>query len=214
MRELNIWVTIKEVNKGLTTKDNRDMEITGKVRISPSKAIKAGTTIIKEIAIEVHLRTTTNKGPTTVKGNSHPELRGIMERMIKNQEQSDKERREMNQVVSSYTMSIKKIENQLGQNSSQLNVRPRGALPSDTATNPKGNEDIGHIIAITTRSSQVLKEIIILIEDDEEEEITPPRVADPPKVDVPVVEPNVVEEIQQAPSSLQDVIDIPPKESE
>nr|XP_016508352.1 PREDICTED: uncharacterized protein LOC107825934 [Nicotiana tabacum] len=50
--------------------------------------------------------------------------------------------------------------------------------------------------------------------DDEEEEITPPRVVDPPKVDVSVVESNVVEEMQQTPSSLQDVIYIPPKGNE
>ncbi|XP_070047165.1 uncharacterized protein [Nicotiana tomentosiformis] len=52
-----------------------------------------------------------------------------------------------------------------------------------------------------------------LIKDDEEDDITHPRVVDPPKVDVPTVDPNVIKKMQQAHSSPLDVIDIPSNEN-
>nr|XP_033516090.1 uncharacterized protein LOC117280486 [Nicotiana tomentosiformis] len=58
-------------------------------------------------------------------------------------------------MVSSHTTLIKQIENQLGDISSQLNVRPRGALSGDIVVNPKGNDGIGHVFAITTRSDVI-----------------------------------------------------------
>ncbi|XP_009622671.1 uncharacterized protein [Nicotiana tomentosiformis] len=124
-----------------------------------------------------------------------------MERILKNQEQSDKERREMNQVVASHTTSIKQIETQLGQISSQLNVRPQGSFPSDTIPNPKRDEGIKQVFVIFTRRSKIIKKRSIVVEDDDDKEELPlkyafpkvkspklPKVAlskvkDPPKVD-------------------------------
>lgn len=77
----------------------------GEIRIGPTKAIKVGMAISKKVAIEGYLRITTNKSQRQYSGD--PELRGMIERMIKNQEKSDKETREMNRVVSFYTTSIK-----------------------------------------------------------------------------------------------------------
>lgn len=107
----------------------------------------------------------------------------------------------MNQVVSSHTTSIKQIETQLGQISSQFNVRSRGALPSDTIANPKGNVGTCHIFAIITKSGKVLKGRTIVIEDDEVEEMTFPKVYEPPQVDELVEEQVIVEELQSPPST-------------
>ncbi|XP_070035322.1 uncharacterized protein [Nicotiana tomentosiformis] len=42
----------------------------------------------------------------------------------------------------------------MGQISQALNSRPKGALPSDTVVNPKGENNTGHAMAITTRSGR------------------------------------------------------------
>nr|XP_016484292.1 PREDICTED: uncharacterized protein LOC107804868 [Nicotiana tabacum] len=154
-----------------------------------------------------------------------------MEKMIKNQEQTDKERRQMNQVVASDTTSIKQIETQLGQMSSQLNVRPQGSLPSDTIPNPKGDEGIKRMFAILTRRSKILKKKSIVVEDDDNEEELPlkyafpkvkspkvpkvahPKVDDPPKVDeVPKQDVPLV--VNKTPKAVEVPKEVPSKEKE
>ncbi|XP_070010895.1 uncharacterized protein [Nicotiana sylvestris] len=42
---------------------------------------------------------------------------------------------------------------QLASHGTSLNTHPKGALPSDTVVNPKGGSNIGHAMAVITRSS-------------------------------------------------------------
>ncbi|XP_070034850.1 uncharacterized protein [Nicotiana tomentosiformis] len=42
----------------------------------------------------------------------------------------------------------------MGKISQALNSRPKGALPSDTVVNPKGRNNTGHAMAVTTRSGR------------------------------------------------------------
>ncbi|XP_070050149.1 uncharacterized protein [Nicotiana tomentosiformis] len=54
--------------------------------------------------------------------------------------------------LGSHNTSIRNLEVQIGQISQALNSRPKGALPSDTMVNPKGGNNTGHAMAVTTRS--------------------------------------------------------------
>ncbi|XP_070014167.1 uncharacterized protein [Nicotiana sylvestris] len=53
--------------------------------------------------------------------------------------------------LASHNTSICNLEVQLGKISQALNTRPKGALPSDTVVNPKGKNNTGHSMVITTR---------------------------------------------------------------
>ncbi|XP_070049630.1 uncharacterized protein [Nicotiana tomentosiformis] len=54
----------------------------------------------------------------------------------------------------SHNTSIRNLEIQMGQISQALNIRPKWTLPSDTMVNPKGGNNTGHAIAVTTRSGK------------------------------------------------------------
>ncbi|XP_070020011.1 uncharacterized protein [Nicotiana sylvestris] len=56
--------------------------------------------------------------------------------------------------LASHNTSIWNLEVQLGQISQALNTLPKGALPSDTVVNPKGENNTGHVMAVTTRSGK------------------------------------------------------------
>ncbi|XP_070015076.1 uncharacterized protein [Nicotiana sylvestris] len=58
----------------------------------------------------------------------------------------------------SYDTSIHNLEVQMGKISQALNSHPKGALPSDTVVNPKGGNNTGHAMAITTRSGKEIQE--------------------------------------------------------
>jgi len=45
----------------------------------------------------------------------------------------------LNEMVTSYSVSIKQLETQMSQISSHLNPRPKGGLPSDTVANSKND---------------------------------------------------------------------------
>ncbi|XP_070052266.1 uncharacterized protein [Nicotiana tomentosiformis] len=54
----------------------------------------------------------------------------------------------------SHNTSIRNLEVQMGQTSQALNTRPKGALSGDTVVNPKGENNTGHAMAVTTRSGR------------------------------------------------------------
>ncbi|XP_070057440.1 uncharacterized protein [Nicotiana tomentosiformis] len=56
--------------------------------------------------------------------------------------------------LASHNTSIQKLEVQLWQISQALNTRPKKALPSDTVVNPKGGNNTGYAMAVTTWSGK------------------------------------------------------------
>ncbi|XP_070022671.1 uncharacterized protein [Nicotiana sylvestris] len=56
--------------------------------------------------------------------------------------------------LASHNTSICNLEVQLGQISQALITHPKGTLPSDTVVNPKGGNNMGHAMAVTTRSGK------------------------------------------------------------
>ncbi|XP_070006252.1 uncharacterized protein [Nicotiana sylvestris] len=56
--------------------------------------------------------------------------------------------------LASHNTSIRNLEVQLGQISQALNTNPKWELPSDTMVNPKGGNNTGHAMAVTTRSGE------------------------------------------------------------
>ncbi|XP_070047226.1 uncharacterized protein [Nicotiana tomentosiformis] len=56
--------------------------------------------------------------------------------------------------LASHNTSIRNLEVQLGKISQALNTRPKGTPPSDTVVNPKGGNNMGHAMAVTTRSGK------------------------------------------------------------
>ena len=58
----------------------------------------------------------------------------------------------------SQAVSIKTLENQIGQIANALLNRPQGTLPSDTEANPGKREAKEHVKAVTLRSGKVTEE--------------------------------------------------------
>ncbi|XP_070002605.1 uncharacterized protein [Nicotiana sylvestris] len=56
--------------------------------------------------------------------------------------------------LASHNTSIRNLEVQLGQISQALKTRPKGALPSDTVVNQKGENNTVHAMDVTTRSGK------------------------------------------------------------
>ncbi|XP_070003335.1 uncharacterized protein [Nicotiana sylvestris] len=56
--------------------------------------------------------------------------------------------------LASHNTSIRNLDVQLGQISQDLNTRPKRALPSDMVVNPKGGNNTGHALTMTTRSGK------------------------------------------------------------
>jgi len=71
----------------------------------------------------------------------------MREQMMNNNAHSDAQ-------LAFHNTSIRDLEVQLGQISQSLNTRLKGALPSDTVVNPKGRNNSGHVMAVTTRSGR------------------------------------------------------------
>nr|XP_016455890.1 PREDICTED: uncharacterized protein LOC107779903 [Nicotiana tabacum] len=74
-------------------------------------------------------------------------IESMFEQMMKKNADSDAE-------LASHNTSIRNLEVQLGQISQALNTRPKKALPSDMVVNPKGGNNTGHAMAVTTRSGR------------------------------------------------------------
>lgn len=56
--------------------------------------------------------------------------------------------------LASHNTSIHNLEVQMGQISQAINSCPKGALPSDMVVNPKGGNNTGRAMAVTTRSER------------------------------------------------------------
>ncbi|WOG87127.1 hypothetical protein DCAR_0206350 [Daucus carota subsp. sativus] len=75
--------------------------------------------------------------------------------------QSSNERSELEELrlmVKSQSVSIKTLENQIGQIANALINRPQGTLPSDTEANPGKKEVKEQVQAVTLRSGKVTKD--------------------------------------------------------
>ncbi|XP_063936100.1 uncharacterized protein LOC135147178 [Daucus carota subsp. sativus] len=86
--------------------------------------------------------------------------------------QSFKERsawEEIKLMIKSQAMSVKTLENQIGQIANALINRPQGTLPSDTEANPGKKEVKEHVQAVTLKSEKVTKEKDSATEHDKEE---------------------------------------------
>nr|XP_016439657.1 PREDICTED: uncharacterized protein LOC107765509 [Nicotiana tabacum] len=86
-----------------------------------------------------------SQGPSS-SNNEMGQIESMFEKMMKKNADSDAQ-------LESHNTSIRN-EVQLGQISQGLNTRPKGAPPSDTIVNPKGGNNTGHAIALTTRSGR------------------------------------------------------------
>ncbi|XP_070028835.1 uncharacterized protein [Nicotiana sylvestris] len=87
-----------------------------------------------------------SQGPRS-SNNEMGSIESMFEQMMKNNADSNAE-------LASHNTSFRNLEVQLGQISQALNTRPKGALPSDTLVNPKGGNNTGHAMAVTTRSGR------------------------------------------------------------
>ncbi|KAL1811413.1 hypothetical protein ACET3Z_021478 [Daucus carota] len=86
--------------------------------------------------------------------------------------QSSNERSELEELrlmVKSQSVSIKTLENQIGQIANALINRPQGTLPSDTEANPGKKEVKEQVQAVTLRSGKVTKDKESSIERNKEE---------------------------------------------
>ncbi|XP_070037289.1 uncharacterized protein [Nicotiana tomentosiformis] len=117
--------------------------------------------------------------------------------------------------LASHDTSIHNLEVQIGQISQAINSHPKGALPSDTVVNPKGGNNTGHAMAVTTRSGRggnsPTSSQKQLVDDEqvvEEEEIPNNVVQETYKVRIDIDD--TVEETQEDVNPYRDqVIDIP-----
>ncbi|XP_070035212.1 uncharacterized protein [Nicotiana tomentosiformis] len=135
------------------------------------------------------------------------QIENIFKQMMENN--ADSEAR-----LASHNTSIRNLEIQLWQISQALNTRPKGALPSDTVVNPKGENNTGHAMAMITRSGKGGDATISSqkkIMDDElviqEDEITNNLVQANDKVRIDIDD-NVEETQEEMNPSREHIIDI------
>ncbi|XP_070021329.1 uncharacterized protein [Nicotiana sylvestris] len=102
--------------------------------------------------------------------------------------------------LASYNTSIRNLDVQLGQISQALNTHPKRALPSDTVVNPKGGNNTGHAMAVTTRSEKCgdtpTSSQRKLVDDDNDEV----------RIDI---DDNVEEDQEEVNPSREHIVDIP-----
>ncbi|XP_070010956.1 uncharacterized protein [Nicotiana sylvestris] len=137
----------------------------------------------------------------------------MFEEMIKKNTDSDAQ-------LASHNTSIHNLEVQFGQISQALNTRPKGALPSDMVVNPKGGNNTGHAMAVTTRSGRggvvstsnprkVVSDDVLVQDDDEPSnhlQVNIENMNDEVRVDI---DDNVDETQNDVNPSREHVIDIP-----
>ncbi|XP_070007485.1 uncharacterized protein [Nicotiana sylvestris] len=115
----------------------------------------------------------------------------------------------------SHNTSIRNLEVKMGQIFQPLNTRPKGTLPSDTMVNPKGGNNTGHAMAVTTRSGKggnaPTSSQRKLVDDEQvvKEDETPTNVVqanDEVQIDI---DDNVEETQEEVNPSRDHVVDIP-----
>ncbi|XP_070054106.1 uncharacterized protein [Nicotiana tomentosiformis] len=103
----------------------------------------------------------------------------------------------------------------MGQLSQALNIHPKGALPSDTVVNPKGGNNTGHNMVVTTRSGKggdaPTSSQRKLVDDEQvvQEDETPNNVVqanDEVRIDI---DDNVEEAREEVNPSRDHIVDIP-----
>ncbi|XP_070022672.1 uncharacterized protein [Nicotiana sylvestris] len=132
-------------------------------------------------------------------------IESMFEQMMKKNPDSDAQ-------LASHNTSISNLEVQLGQISQ--------ALPSDTIVNPKGENNIGHAMAVTTRSGKVgvastsnaikvMSDDVLVQEDDEQSndvQVSDENMNEEVRIDI---DDNVEETQNDVNPSREHVIDIP-----
>ncbi|XP_070031832.1 uncharacterized protein [Nicotiana tomentosiformis] len=117
--------------------------------------------------------------------------------------------------IASHNTSIRNLEVQMGQISQALNTLPKGELPSDTVVNPKGGNNTGHAMAVTTRSGRggvtstsnprkIVNDDVVVQEEDEPR--NDENVNDEVRIDI---DENVEETQDDVNPSREHVIDVP-----
>ncbi|XP_059277892.1 uncharacterized protein LOC132032119 [Lycium ferocissimum] len=117
-------------------------------------------------------------------------MESMLEKILDNQNKSDKKMENLTEVVGSHIALIQKLESQMRVLSREQHPPQRGGLPSDTILNPKGSggDHIASCKAISTRSGKILNavnervvepiivELIVdeVIEEEIEEELEAP----------------------------------------
>ncbi|XP_070022314.1 uncharacterized protein [Nicotiana sylvestris] len=110
-----------------------------------------------------------SQGPSS-SNNEMGQIESMFEQMMKKNADPDAQ-------LASHNTSIRNLEVQLGQIFQALNTRPKRALPSDTVVNPKGWNNMGHAMVVTTRSGRggvtstsntrkVMSDDVLVQEDD------------------------------------------------
>ncbi|XP_070019686.1 uncharacterized protein [Nicotiana sylvestris] len=87
-----------------------------------------------------------SQGPSS-SNNEMRRIENMFKQMIDKNDDSDAQ-------LASHNTSIRNLEVQLGQISQALDTRPKGSLPSDMVVNPKGGNNTGHAMAVTTWSGR------------------------------------------------------------
>ncbi|KAK4372797.1 hypothetical protein RND71_008181 [Anisodus tanguticus] len=107
----------------------------------------------------------------------------MIERVLANQERTDKSMKGLTEVVDSHTASIQKLESQMRDFSREQYLKQRGTLPSHTIQNPKNNVgDVVNCNTITTGSGKLLQ--------SEAEKVVDLEPADD---EIPILDPSIVE---------------------
>ncbi|XP_059302337.1 uncharacterized protein LOC132054312 [Lycium ferocissimum] len=143
--------------------------------------------------------------PPKGQSNEHRgyKLETMLERVLANQEKSEKTLKGLTKTVGSHTASIQKLESQMRDISREQYPPQKGGLPSDTVPNPKsgGGDSIAKCHAITTQSGKLLQGAGAKAAEKGpiEEAVT----------EVPFEVPSEVEEVQDEISNVVEVDPVP-----
>nr|XP_009629109.1 uncharacterized protein LOC104119332 [Nicotiana tomentosiformis] len=157
----------------VVTKDNPTKVLDNKINgglTRKGKAINSGE-MIKVVQVKGQY---SNPSHWMEGSSSESKLENMLERVLQNQKRNNTSMNNMAELVESHTASIQNLEMQMRDLSKEQNPQQKGALPSDTIANLKGNgsSPTSHCMAITTRSGKILQgenEQIVEVDDLEQE---------------------------------------------